>query len=132
MVQLFSDGGSRGNPGIAGAGFVLFDENRNEIFAGKQFLGIQTNNFAEYTALFLGIEKARELGIQKLSCFLDSELVVKQLNGIYRMKNPDLKVIFDKIMMQKKDFEFISFAHVYREKNKRADALANESMDTRK
>lgn len=92
-------------------------------------MGRQTNNFAEYSALFLGIEKARELGLKNLKCFLDSELVVKQLNGIYQMKNPALKRIFQKIVALKKDFDEISFSHIPRAKNARADALANAAMD---
>jgi ribonuclease HI len=130
--SLFSDGGSRGNPGPAGAGFALFDEKNTEIFAGKKFLGIATNNVAEYNALILGIEKAIEMGGKNLSCFLDSELIVKQLNGEYRVKHPDMKPLFAQVQTLKNHFQSVSFTHVRREKNKRADELANHAMDSKK
>ncbi len=128
-VLLFSDGGSRGNPGPAGAGYALFDAHRNEIFGGKKFLGTTTNNVAEYTALILGLRKAHELEVKSIDCFLDSELIVKQLNGHYKVKHPDMKILFARVLELKKGFEKITFSHVPREDNKRADQLANEAMD---
>lgn len=130
--SLFSDGGSRGNPGTAGAGFVLYDENNNEIFAGKHYLGTATNNHAEYMALLLGLQKAYEMGIKSLDCFLDSELIVRQLSGQYRVKHTDLKSLFEHVIQQKNNFEHVSFCHIPRAKNKRADMLANEAMDEKK
>lgn len=127
--KLFSDGGSRGNPGPAGAGFVLYDEKNNELFVGKKFLGIATNNVAEYMALILGLKEAHKLGGKTLKCFLDSELIVKQLNGEYRVKHPDMKPLFAQVQSLLPSFDSISFVHVRREKNKRADQLANEAMD---
>lgn len=128
-IQLYSDGGSRGNPGIAGAGFVLYKENKEELFAGKKHLGQVTNNVAEYTALILGMQKAEELGAKSLTCFLDSELVVKQLNGQYKVKHPDMKPLFARVKKLSENFDDIAFLHIPREKNKRADALANQAMD---
>ncbi len=126
---LFSDGGSRGNPGPAGAGFVLYNEKREELLTGNNFLGIATNNVAEYTELILGLQKAQELGTKNIECFLDSELIVKQLNGEYRVKHPDMKPLFSQVKTLSSSFKSISFTHVRREKNKRADKLANEAMD---
>ncbi|QQS59214.1 ribonuclease HI family protein [Candidatus Peregrinibacteria bacterium] len=127
--SLFSDGGSRGNPGNAGAGFVLLDASGNEISAGKKYLGRATNNIAEYTALILGLQKAQEMGIFSLNCFLDSELIVRQLSGQYRVKHPDLKPLFLEVQKRAYFFKSISFLHVPRAQNKRADQLANEAMD---
>lgn len=129
---LFSDGGARGNPGPSGCGFVIKDKSDNEaIFEGSVYIGHTTNNQAEYQALLLGIEKIKELGnVESIDCYLDSELAVKQLNKIYKMKNADLRVHFDKINML--NFELgncISFNHVRREQNKEADQLANDAMD---
>jgi len=129
MHRLFSDGGSRGNPGNAGCGFVLLNESGEEIFAGKKFIGIATNNVAEYQALILGLEKAEELGIPEISCFLDSELVVKQLNGEYKVKHKDMIPLFQTVKKLSPSFATIRFQHVRREENTRADELANEAMD---
>lgn len=127
--SLFSDGGSRGNPGPAGAGFVLYNEKNEEIFAGKKFLGVTTNNVAEYKALILGLKKAHEIGGKNIKSFLDSELIVKQLHGQYRVKHPDMKPLFAQVQSLISHFESVIFTHVRREKNKRADTLANEAMD---
>lgn len=127
--KLFSDGGSRGNPGPAGAGFALYDETGAEIFGGKKFLGVATNNVAEYKALIFGLEKAHEIGGKNIKSFLDSELIVKQLHGQYRVKHPDMKPLFAQVQSLISHFESVIFTHVRREKNKRADTLANEAMD---
>ena len=127
--MLYCDGGSRGNPGPAGAGFVIYDKTHKEVCVGKKFLGETTNNVAEYTALLLGLNKAKECGIQHLSCFLDSELVVKQLHGEYRVKHPNIKPLFARVQALLPQFSDISFSHIPRSKNARADSLANEAMD---
>ena len=128
---IYSDGGARGNPGPAGCGFVIQNEHGEILYEGSEYIGYTTNNQAEYQALYMGLEKIRALGeIENIHCYLDSELVVKQLNKEYKMKNPDLRVYFDKINML--NFEFgncITFHHVRREQNSHADRLANEAMD---
>ena len=129
-VKVFSDGGARGNPGPAGCGFVVEDENGKIIEKGKKYLGETTNNVAEYMGLILALEKAKELGAEEVDCFLDSELVVKQMNKEYKVKNLDLAKLFVKIFNLSQGFLKISFNHVYREKNKLADSLANEAMDS--
>ena len=128
---LYSDGGARGNPGPAGCGFVIMNEKKEILYEGSKYIGHTTNNQAEYQALLMGLEKILEFGdVEKITCYLDSELVVKQLNKEYKMKNKDLRIHFDKI--NKINFEYkncISFHHVFREDNKKADKLANQAMD---
>jgi ribonuclease HI len=122
-VFLYTDGASKGNPGKAGAGAVLFDENGKEIMSESKFLGERTNNEAEYEALILGVEMCNSLGIDTASVHLraDSEMMIKQLLGQYKTRKENLLSLYAKV----KNVKFKSIAHVYREKNKRADELAN-------
>ncbi|MDD3301875.1 MAG: ribonuclease HI family protein [Patescibacteria group bacterium] len=125
----FSDGGARGNPGPAGIGAVLYNE-KNELLEELSFyLGETTNNQAEYRALIMAMEKAQALGATEMECYLDSELVVKQLNREYKVKNQDLAPLFLKVHNISLAFKKISFHHVPREKNSIADGLANQAMD---
>lgn len=126
-AQLFTDGGSRGNPGPAGIGCFL--KIGNEVKKYKEYIGETTNNQAEYKALLAGLDLANENGIDTLEVFLDSELIVKQVQGKYKVKNPDLKPLFAEVLKKTNNFSSISFAHVYREKNKDADKLVNEAID---
>jgi len=129
-VLIYTDGGSRGNPGPAGAGAVLYNQETEEIIAEiSEYLGEQTNNVAEYTALLLALQKAKELDAQKVHCRLDSELIVKQMNGEYKVKNEVLAKLFVQIWNLRQQFVDVTFEHVRREKNKVADKLANEAMD---
>lgn len=130
-LSLFSDGASRGNPGLAGAGYVLVDNEGNEILAGYQFLGVCTNNVAEYRALLLGLQAATGKKCRDISVFLDSELIVKQLNGEYRVKDVKLKPLFDEVRKSCALFDRCRFRHVPRSQNQRADQLANMAIDTR-
>lgn len=126
--KVYTDGGARGNPGPAASGFVIYDGGEIVAREGK-YLGIATNNQAEYNAILLGLEKAHNLKIAELDCFLDSELVVKQLKLEYKVKNKDLSAIFLKVWNLSKKFKRIKFHHIPREKNKEADALVNEILD---
>lgn len=128
---LFTDGGARGNPGPAASGAVLYEGGKVLARIGK-YLGVNTNNQAEYTAIVIGLEKALELGIEDLSCFLDSELAVKQLRLEYKVKNKGLAPLFLKVWNLSKKFKHISFQHVPREKNKEADKVVNEVLDAQK
>jgi len=125
---LYSDGGSRGNPGPAGIGFVL-----NHGFVkscdGGAPIGEATNNVAEYKALIWGLENALALNITQLEARADSELMVKQLKGEYKVKNAALKPLFLDALNLSKQFEVCKFVHIPREENEEADALANEAMD---
>ncbi|MBU1167396.1 ribonuclease HI family protein [Patescibacteria group bacterium] len=127
--SLFTDGGARGNPGPSGAGAVIKNKSNQTVFKISEYLGDLTNNQAEYQALILGLNKAKKEGITSLDCFLDSELIVKQLNGDYRVKDAKLKEVFALVAELLKNFDNISFKHIRREKNKEADMLVNKALD---
>lgn len=128
-IIIHSDGGARGNPGPAGIGVVLSDSEGNKLSEISQYLGETTNNQAEYRALIAGLERAKELGALEVDCYLDSELVVKQLNRQYKVKNADLAPLFLKIYNLTQSFKSTKFTHIRRELNKEADKLANDAMD---
>lgn len=127
---LRTDGGSRGNPGPAGAGFVV-EVDGEIVCRGGRFLGSVTNNVAEYEALVWGLENVRELGHDEVTVFADSELLVKQVNGAYRVKNEGLKPLFVRALRLLREFAKWEVKHVRREQNTEADAMANEAMDSR-
>ena len=126
---LFCDGGSRGNPGPSASGYVLYDRQENEIERGGEYLGITTNNQAEYQALKLGIVSAQKFGISELQVYMDSLLVINQMRGVFKVKNRDLWPIFQDIKQITKNFKFINFGHVPRERNKVADSEVNKVLD---
>jgi ribonuclease HI len=128
---IFTDGGARGNPGPAGIGAVIYNDKKEKLAEISKYLGETTNNQAEYQALISALKKAKEMGGRELDVFLDSELVVKQLNREYKVKNKDLAPLFLEVYNLSLNFSKIKFTHVYREKNKEADRLANEAMDKR-
>lgn len=129
-LHLFSDGGSRGNPGQAAIGVVLFDPLKGEVLREYgECIGIQTNNIAEYRALIMGLTIAKEYRPNHLICHLDSELVVKQLNGEYRVKMATFTPLIEEITELKTAFPHVSFVYVPREDNKRADLLVNRALD---
>ncbi len=125
---LYTDGGSRGNPGPAASGAVLF-MGFQKIGEWGKYLGVATNNHAEYQALILGLQKAREHGVTELACRLDSELLVKQMKREYRVKHKDLALLFMQAWNLAGQFARISFTHVPREENKEADRVVNETLD---
>ncbi len=135
QFTIHADGGSRGNPGPAGAGAMIRDERGNSVASVSQFLGIRTNNFAEYEAVILAFETlARLVGTGKASSTevtvkMDSELVVKQMKGVYKVKHPTMKEQHARLTTLAATFKSVSFAHVPRAENSDADALANEAMD---
>ena len=127
--RLNCDGASRGNPGPAGAGIVLHDpQGRLQVNTGR-YLGETTNNVAEYQALLLGLAEARKIEVQKLRIFADSELMVKQLNGRYRVKSPHLIPLWQEALNALNQFETWAIAHVPREENHLADEAANQAID---
>ncbi len=126
---IFSDGGARGNPGPAGIGAVLYDENKKIIAEISEYLGETTNNQAEYRALLAALKKAASLKAEEVTCYLDSELVVRQLNREYKVKNKDLAPLFLEVYNLSLSFQKITFKHIPREQNSVADSLANEAMD---
>ncbi|MHB8904314.1 MAG: ribonuclease HI family protein [Patescibacteria group bacterium] len=126
---IYTDGGSRGNPGPAGAGAIIYDEHHQVITEISEFLGTTTNNQAEYRAILAAIKKAVALKATEVEFYLDSELAVKQLNREYKVKNKDLAPLFLAIYNLTLSFKKISFTHIPRERNSEADRLANEAMD---
>lgn len=126
---LYTDGAARGNPGPAGAGAVLLDPRGNELAALTRYLGKATNNVAEYQALILGLEEAAIQKVRRLKVHLDSELVVRQLNGQYKVRNPHLKPLYQRVLALLRAFDQVSIIHVRREFNRRADQLANQAID---
>jgi len=126
---IYSDGGARGNPGPAAIGFAIFDEGRNVLKKFGHVLGITTNNQAEYKALIAGLEAAAKMGAEHVVCNLDSELVVRQLQGKYKIKEPTLKPLAADVLRLTSKFIQVEFNHIPREKNKLADELVNEALD---
>ena len=127
-LVLYTDGGARGNPGPAGIGAQLL-EGKKIIWEEGRFIGETTNNQAEYQALIMGLEKARDLEAMEVECFLDSELLVKQMNREYKVKDKDLAPLFLKVWNLGVNFKKITFTHIPREQNKEADRLVNEALD---
>lgn len=128
-LSLFTDGACRGNPGNGGAGAVLVGENGEVVSTAKRFLGHCTNNIAEYQALILGLEEALRRGSTAISIYLDSELIVRQIQGVYRVKNPTLKPLMADVRALLDRFDTWQVAHVPRSENAVADRLANEAID---
>jgi ribonuclease HI len=129
-LVIHTDGGARGNPGPAGAGVSIVDAaTHQEIEAHAEYLGITTNNQAEYRAVILGLERALALGATAVEVVTDSELLVKQANGEYKVKNPDIGKRFLEMKNLCTRLGRVTFRHVKREYNKRADALSNIAMD---
>lgn len=131
LFTLRTDGGARGNPGPGGAGFVLEDSEGATVRRGGRFLGCVTNNIAEYEALIWGLETALDHGVRRLRVCADSELVVKQVNGQYRVKNEGLKPLFARVKALVGRFDSIEVTHVRREQNAAADELCNQAMDSK-
>ena len=128
-VLIYTDGGARGNPGPAATGIVIKNEQGEILSAYGEYLGEQTNNFAEYSAIISALKKAKELGASELDCFLDSKLVVEQLNGKWKVKEPSLQKLFVQAYNASAQFKKVTYNHIYREKNKEADKLVNETLD---
>jgi ribonuclease HI len=132
-LTVFTDGASRGNPGHASYGFVVLDEDKKIIFEEGKYLGIQTNNFAEYSAVLSALEylKNNYSSNYELIFFMDSLLVASQLSGRYKIKSPNLKLLTMEIKKLEIYFSKVNYNHIPREKNKLADKLANLALDNR-
>ena len=129
-VVINTDGGARGNPGPAAIGAVVYDLDGHVLAEISEPLGVATNNVAEYTAVLRALEKAAELGAKVVQLRSDSLLLIEQLNGNFKVKNPTLQVLHQKVREAAKAFETVSFTHVRRERNVAADALVNEALDS--
>jgi len=127
--KLFSDGACRGNPGIGGAGAVITDNDKSIVWEGKEYLGHCTNNIAEYKALILGLKGAIANSYKNLEVYMDSELLAKQINGSYRVKNENLQSLMKEVRYLLSSFESVQVRHVKRLHNSHADKLANLAID---
>lgn len=128
-VKVFADGGSRGNPGPSASGFVILDMNDQILVDRGVYIGITTNNQAEYMALKLALEECRKMNFKKIKVFMDSMLVVNQMKGIFKVKNRDLWPVHDAIKQLLPSFESVHFQQVPREFNKLADAAVNRALN---
>ena len=128
-ARLFTDGGARGNPGPAAYGYVLEDEHGEVLAARGKAIGIATNNVAEYSALLAGLRKAAELGVTELEVVSDSELMVKQMAGQYKVKNAGLRVLWEEALELARAVGRVHYTAVRREHNELADRLVNEALD---
>lgn len=130
-LVAYSDGGSRGNPGPSASGYVLMDERGQIVYEGGTYLGHTTNNVAEYTAVLEALTTALQYGARTVDMRMDSQLVANQMNGIYKIKHPDLAVIHHKIQALAGQFDRVTYTYVAREHNKLADGMVNKILDTR-
>jgi ribonuclease HI len=130
-VVIFTDGAARGNPGPAAIGVVIQDEAGNTLAQISRRLGATTNNQAEYQAIISGLEKAISLGAKNVTIKSDSELVVNQINGRYKIKNTALRPLYQKVVRLAGSLESLSVSYIPREQNSEADALANKALDGR-
>jgi ribonuclease HI len=128
-AKLSTDGGARGNPGPAAFGYVLEGEDGTMLAAHGEAIGTATNNVAEYRALIAGLEKAVELGVDDLEVFSDSELLVKQMRGEYKVKKPTLRDLSEHAAQLARQLESVTYTAVRREHNELADSLVNEALD---
>jgi len=126
---LYTDGGARGNPGPAGIGVVILDSARKKIKELYKYIGETTNNIAEYSALVSGLEEARSLEADELVVHIDSELVARQLNGEYKVKDANIKELWTFALRLLKGFKSFEIKHIERSKNKEADKLVNKAIN---
>ena len=128
-ITIFTDGGSRGNPGPSAAGFIVLNNRQEVIAEGGEYLGITTNNQAEYHGVRLGLEEAEKLGFKKIDFKIDSMLVVNQMKGYYKIKNRELWPIHERIRLLMTKFDRVTFTHVPRQFNQLADGMVNKTLD---
>lgn len=131
-IKLYGDGGSRGNPGPSASGFVLMDMDNTILETNGEYLGISTNNQAEYHSLRLGLERAKQIGAETVHVYMDSLLVINQMKGSYKVKNKELLTVYQIVRKIVADFKHVDFTHVPRELNKLADGEVNRILDSHK
>jgi ribonuclease HI len=132
VLRLFTDGAARGNPGPAGLGLVLEDDQGMRLWGGCRYIGTATNNQAEYLALIDGLRKASEWKPDSLEVYMDSQLVVEQVAGRFKVRNPDLRPLHTQATNLLRGFPEVTVKHVPRERNRSADALANKAIDEKR
>ncbi len=130
-LTIYTDGGARGNPGPAATGVVIKDDTGKVLSAFGEYLGKQTNNYAEYQAIISGLKKAHELGADEVACVADSKLVVEQLNRRWKVKEPTLQKLFIEAWNAMQKFKKVKISHILRQGNKEADAEVNRVLDNK-
>lgn len=130
-LRLYCDGAARGNPGPAGAGAVLVEPSGQVVDKLGKFLGHQTNNYAEYMGLLLGLRRASELKVREVEVFADSELMIRQLGGRYQVKSPSLRPLYEEALKLLNEFERVKLVHVPREMNRAADEMSTRAIEER-
>ena len=130
-LRVYSDGAARGNPGQSGAGAVLVEASGQVVDRLGKYLGVQTNNYAEYMGLLIGLRRARELGVREVEVFADSELMIRQLGGRYQVKSPSLRPLYEEALKLLNEFSRVKLVHVPREMNSAADEMSNRAIDER-
>lgn len=130
-LYTYTDGGARGNPGPAATGIVIKDEKGKILANYGEYLGEQTNNYAEYSALISALKKAKTLGATEVECLADSKLVVEQLSGHWKVKEPILQKLFIQAYNTAAQFKKVTYKHIMRERNHEADAEVNKVLDSR-
>lgn len=128
-LTIYADGGARGNPGPAAAGVVIKNQEGKILASYGEYLDVQTNNYAEYSALISGLKKAHSLGADEVECFLDSQLVAEQLNGRWKVRNPHLQRLFLQAWKELQGFRRYRLVHTRRRNNAEADAEVNKTLD---
>jgi ribonuclease HI len=128
-LTLYTDGGARGNPGPAATGIIIKDETNKIIAAYGEYLGHQTNNYAEYMAIISALKRAKILGATEVHCYCDSKLVVEQLNRNWKVKEPSIQTLFLQAWKELSQFDRWKITHIRRELNKEADAEVNKVLD---
>ncbi len=128
-LLIYIDGGARGNPGPAGIGVVILDGDKKKVKDYHKYIGVATNNIAEYNALVYALQEAHMLGAKDVTIFMDSELVYKQLKGEFRVKNKNIKPLFEQAIHLINGFQKIELKHIARTLNKEADKLANKAIN---
>ncbi|PIZ95982.1 MAG: ribonuclease H [Candidatus Magasanikbacteria bacterium CG_4_10_14_0_2_um_filter_33_14] len=129
-LMIYTDGGSRGNPGPSATGIVIKNEEGQTVANYGEFLGKQTNNYAEYMAIISGLKKAKELGADEVDCIVDSKLVCEQLNRNWKVKEPTIQKLFIKAWNEMQQFKKVTIKHILRVGNKEADAEVNKVLDS--
>ena|ERR1700730_6421040 len=127
--RLLTDGASRGNPGHAGIGVVIHDDTGACVYQEYRYIGVATNNQAEYRALIVGLQAARPFNLDRLDVSLDSQIVVEQMNGGFKVKDSELRVLYDQATKLRASLSEVVIRHVSRDRNEVADALANRAID---
>lgn len=130
VMEIYTDGASRGNPGPAAVGVVFRAKGGAELAQHGETIGRATNNVAEYHAVVAALEHCKRWGVKKVHLFMDSELIVRQLHGTYRVKSPDLRPLYQQVIFLSKDLADFKVRHIKREKNGHADYLANLALDS--